>query len=281
MVSDLVLVPAMLATLGVVGVYTGWKRRAIHARMAAVTPTPVRELATPGVVELEGTAVPVGEPLSAPITGRDAAVAAWTIEEWDERGDASRWREVARGIEATAFAVDDDTAAVRVEPISKRSTAGKWTQTTGVSASDGVRIDDVLAEFDSFPTETAFDPDETPSERIRRLHDDHGLYEDTGSITNVVDAGKKHGRRRYTEQIVSPGEAVYVLGRVRDREDPERARFRPEDAAVTTPADGPLVVSSQDEASLEAEFESSARFRLVAGGVSTVVGVVGVAYLLL
>lgn len=281
MVSDLVVLPVLLVTLGSVGVYTGWKRRGIHARMADAASRPVAELSSPGVVEVEGTAVPVEAPVAAPVTGRDAVVAAWTVEEWDERGDTSRWREVARGIEAPAFEVDDGTGAVAAGPISTRDTAGKWTQTAGVSATNGVRIDGVLAEFESFATRTERPPDEEPPDRIRRLHEDHGLYGDVGSITNAVDVGKKHGRRRYAEGIVEPGEEAYLLGRVEARDDPTAERFRPGEAVVTEPPDGPLVVSDREGERLEAAFESSVRTRLVAGAAATVVGLAGVAYVLL
>lgn len=280
MVSDLIVVPVLLLTLGVVGLYTGWKRRKIYAQLAATAPTPVRELSDPGVVEVEGDASPVEDPLSAPITGREAVVAAWTIEEWDERGRTSQWREVARGIEMIPFEVDDGTASVAVEPVSRRETAGKWTQTTGVSAADGVRIDDVLAEFESFPVQTEHPPEEEPPDELRQLHDDHGRYTDTGSLTNAVDTGKKHGRRRYAEQVLEPGDHVYVRGRVEASEEPTRSRFRPRDATVTHPEEGLLVLSNQDASSLEGEFASSSRTRFVFGAVSTVVGAVGVVYLL-
>ncbi|WP_435102196.1 hypothetical protein [Halarchaeum sp. P4] len=279
MVSDLVVVPVLAATLGVVLLYTGWKRRRIHGQLSDVDPTPIRELATPGVVEVEGTATPRDHPFVAPITGRDAVLAAWKVEEWDERGDTSTWREVARGIEAPAFDVEDETGTLAVEAVSKRNTAGKWTQTTGVSAADGVRIEDVLAEFEAFPVEAEFDPDEELPDGIRRLHEDHGLYEDTGSITNAVDVGAKHGRRRYSEQVVAPGDDVYLHGRI-EASDGASERFRPDEAHLTEPADGLLVVSDQDEASLEAEFAGSARVRIVAGVVATVAGVAGVAYML-
>lgn len=281
MVSDIIAVPVLVITLGFVSMYTGWKRRSIYAQMADAAPTPIGELSSPGVTEVEGTAVPVDDPLSAPLTDRDSVLAAWTVEEWDERGDKSYWREVARGIETPGFEVSDGTAAVRVEPTSERETAGTWTQTSGVSASNGVRIDDVLAEFDSFPVEAELDPDETPSNSVRRLHDDHGLYEDTDSITNVVDIGNKHGRRRYSEQIIEPGEDVYVLGQVRAREDPSRTQFYPDDAVMTAPEDGLFVLSNQDETSIEAEFESAARTKLIAGAASTVVGFGGLVYLIL
>jgi len=280
MVSDLIVVPVLAVTLGVVGLYTGWKRWRIHGQIAAVTPTPVRELAEPGPVEVEGEAVPVEDPFIAPVTGREAAVAAWTVEEWDERGDTSTWREVARGIELPQVEVRDRTGAVEVASVSKRETAGKWTQTTGVSASDGVRIDDVLAEFDSFPVEAELGPDEEPPEGIQRLHADHELSEDRGSITNVADVGKKHGRRRYSEQVVAPGDSVYIHGRARARADPTRERFRPDDAVVTRPEDGLFIVSNQDAASLASEFGSGARTMVAAGALATVLGLAGLAYLL-
>ncbi|AZH25374.1 hypothetical protein [Haloplanus aerogenes] len=274
MVSDLVAVPVLLVTLGFVGLYTGWKRRGIHAQMASVDPTPIRELASPGTVELEGTATPVGDPFVAPLTDREAVVAAWTVEEWDERGDRGNWREVARGIESPGFELDDGTGTVDVAPVSKRDTAGKWTQTTGVSAADGVRLDDVLVEFDSFPVQEELGPDEDPPESVRRLHRDHGLYEDTGSVTNAVDIGKKHGRRRYFARVIEPGDETYVLGHVRARDDRHPERFRPAEAVVTAPDDGLLIFSNQDAASLEGEFASSAKARLAGGTVSVVVGVV-------
>lgn len=281
MVSDLITVPIFLATLGLVGIYTGWKRWRIYGRVTDVTPAPIREIASPGVVEVEGKISPVAEPFTAPVTERDAAVAAWKIEEWDELGDTATWREVARGIELPAVEVTDGTAAIEVAPVSKRETAGKWTQTTGVSASDGVRLDDLLAEFDSFPVELELGPDEERPDSIQRLHNDHGLYRETGSITNVVDVGKKHGRRRYAEQVIAPGEEGYVLGHVEARDDPTRERLHPDEAVVTTPPDGLFIVSNQDEATLKSEFASTARTLVFAGGLATVLGLGGVAYMLL
>lgn len=272
MVSDLIVVPVLLVTFGFVGIYTGWKRRGIRAQMVDVDPIPVRELASPGRVELEGTAMPVDEPVAAPLTDGEAVVAAWKVEEWDERGDRGTWREVARGIEVPAFELDDGTGTVEVESVSKRDTAGKWTQTAGVSAADGVRLDDVLVEFDSFPVRVAIAPDEEPPESVRRLHRDHGLSEDTGSFTNAVDIGKKHGRRRYFAQVIEPGEETYVLGHVQARDDRDRKHVRPGDAVVTEPDDGLLILSNQDAAGLEDEFESSAKKRLAGGTVSLVVG---------
>lgn len=240
----------------------------------------MRGLASPGVVAVEGSAVPAGDTLAAPVTGREAVVAAWLVEEWDERADESHWRPVARGVETSGFAVDDGTAAVAVGPVSKRDTATEWTQTSGVSAADGVRVDDVLAEFGSFPTRVELDPDEEPPDAIAALHADHDLYEASDSVLAGVPERRTHGRRRYSEQVVEPGDDVYVRGRVEGRDDPERRRFRPGDAVVTEPEDGRLVLSDQDASSLEAEFASAARLRLLAGVGALVVGALAFAVLL-
>jgi hypothetical protein len=279
MVSDVVAIPVLFVTLGAVGLYTGWKRRRIHEWMVAAETTTV-ERASPGVVEFEGAATAGDASFFAPISERDAVVAAWTVEEWDERGDRSRWREVARGIEIAGFELDDGTGTVEVAPVSKRETAGKWTQTTGLSAENGVRIDDTMVEFATFRVEAELAPDADPPVGLRRLHDDHGLYEDTGSITNAVDVGKKHGRRRYTEGVVEPGDSVYVLGRLEGR-DGDGDRFRPDEATLTTPADGPFVVSDRDEATLESTFDAAARTRMIAGAISVAAGLGGFAYLFL
>jgi hypothetical protein len=82
MVSDLIAVPVLLGTLGLVGLDTGWNRWRIHGHIADVTPTPIRQIASSGVAEVEGQLSPVGESFTAPVTGRDAAVAAWALEEW-------------------------------------------------------------------------------------------------------------------------------------------------------------------------------------------------------
>jgi hypothetical protein len=281
MVSDLIAVPILVGTLGLVGICTGWSRWRIHCRIAAVTPTSIRQIASAGVVEVEGQLSPVEESVTAPITGREAAVAAWTVEVWDERGDASTWRPVARGIEMPAVEISDSTGAIEVRPVSERETAEKWTQTTDVSASEGVRIDDALAEFDSFPVELELGPDEERPDGVQRLHNEHGLSEGTGPMLTVVDGGEKHGRRRYSEQVIAPGETGYVHGAVEAREDPTRERLNPNDGVVTTPPDGLFIVSNQDGTSLKSEFGSTARSLVAGGAVATVLGAVGVASLLL
>lgn len=270
MVSELIALPLLAVGLGLGGTYVGWKRRAIHAQMAAVDPTPVRQLAEPGTVEVEGEATSTDGTVESPVTGSDAVAAAWTVEEWDERGDTSTWREVGRGIEVAPFTVDDGTGSVAVDPVIRRESGKSWTGVSGVSANDGVRVGDVLLEFERFPTRAEVGPDEDRPERIARLEDEHGLDE-PGSITNLVDVGKKHGRRRFSEETVGPGDDVYLLARF-EGEDGERGRLHPADGHLTEPGDGVMVLSDQDEHSIESEFASAYRLSLYGGLAAVGVG---------
>lgn len=279
MVSGLILLPLLAVGLGLGGTYVGWKRRAIHAQMSAVDPTPVRQLAEPGPVEVEGKAVASEGTTESPVTGTEAVAAAWTVEEWDERGDSSNWREVARGIEMAPFTVDDGTGTVAVAPVSKQESGKSWTGVSGVSANDGVRLGDLLLEFERFPTRTEFGPDEDRPGRIARLESQHGLDE-PGSITNLVDVGRKHGRRRFSAQAVTPGEDVYLMARFESRGD-QRQRLHPEDGHLTTPEEDLLILSDQDEHSIESEFESAYRLFLYGGLAAVAVGLALGAWLVL
>lgn len=263
----------LLVTFGIVGVVIGWKRRAIYQTMTETEAVDIREINSPGVIEVEGRVEPVDDLLEAPITGRNGTFVAWKVEEWDERGDTDTWRNLAHGIASVPFAVDDDTAAIRIDPGDVHESAGKWTQVTGVAASDGVVVDDVLAEFDTFPVEEKVEREGTTPAHIRTFHAKTSGLEDASdsSYAEVIDVGRKHGDRRYREQVIEPGEDVYVFGAVEGRDD-DREHLHPDRAEIVPPDDGVMIVSNQSEASIESEYASSYRFQLRGGIVGLLAG---------
>lgn len=87
--------------------------------------------------------------------------------------------------------------------------------------------------------------------------------------------------RRYSEQIIEPGEEAYVLGTADTTRDAETAQIHPEDAVVTTPDDGLRILSDQNKESIESEFNSGARFKLGGGTGLALLGGVLLAYMLL
>lgn len=125
---------AVCGALGLAGLYTGLKRRAVSDALSGVAPSDIRSIDAEEVVEVEGTAHPVDDPLEAPLTGDEAVVVSWRVEEWDERGDAGAWREIGRGIRTTPFEVRDATGSIVVDVDASEETAGTWSATSGVTA---------------------------------------------------------------------------------------------------------------------------------------------------
>ncbi|XGI83399.1 hypothetical protein ACEU6E_08985 [Halorutilales archaeon Cl-col2-1] len=267
---------SLVITVGIVGMYKGWKRRGIYRYMESVRTVDVGVVDPPETVEVEGTAVEsdCSETIRAPVTEREALATAWKIEEWDERGDRSTWREVARGIEVAEFVIEDDTGEITVESISRTDTAGKWTQTTGISANQGIRMDDALIEFRSFPKEYELDPSEETPTNIRELHEKHGLYEDTDTPLNAVDIGTKHGTRRYMEGVIEPGEAVYALGCADTKGSARMEDDREGTTTKLTECGGDLfILSNHGEEEIEKKFKSSYKSLFYPGLVGVIIGV--------
>lgn len=282
MASDILIGGTIIAgILSAVCLYIGWKKRKLYQQLSEVDVTDIRQISDAETVELEGEIVDVDDPVEASLTDEKAAVVAWKVEEWDERGDHERWSEQARGIESSPFVLDDGTGQVRVDVGDLVETSGKWTSTGGVTASDGVRLDDVLAEFDSFSVEEEVGIKEETPEHVRRFEDRVDLRPASDSITNLVDVGNKHGDRRYYQQVIRPGEEAYVFGHAVENDDATHP-LSPEDVTVEPVKDGDVfVVSNQDEESIEAEFKSSASLLLKAGTVGIALTVLLFAILLL
>lgn len=276
---------AGVVLLGIGGV-VAWYGRGQHQRYRLVTETPTTEilnLREEGPVELEGE-VTAEETFRSPIGDEEAVLSAWEIEEWDERGESGMWETRASGVYSRPFAVDDGTGEVRVEVEDhvKGEDDGHFdVQAPGVDVdrklSSGVSVDGVYCAFEDFPVEVTVPPDRDPPERIAEfVQGEAGVSEQTGSITNFLDAGNKHGERRYYEQTIQPGQEVYLLGEARAAPDATRP-LKPEDVVVTqSEDDGHLIVSDQSEASL---VEDLGRYRWAYAG-AAVMGLTGIALLL-
>lgn len=114
-----------LLVFGGVGVYMTYRGTASLARGGRVVSGDPIEAGdfhlAEGDVELEGTAQPLGDPLTARYTG--AEVIAYTYERKERRqkhntgeGNQTEWRTVEEGGDAVPFEVVDDTGQVAVDP---------------------------------------------------------------------------------------------------------------------------------------------------------------------
>ena len=227
--------------------YSGWQRRALRDLIEATETTDILGV-TPGPVEVVGQSEPTEDgPFPAPFTDEEVVAASWEIEEWEESGKQSSWRTEGSGTYATPFYMDDGTDRVLVRPEAATldfDPAGEWNREIGVDKPLPEPIERFLA-MDSTP--------DGPSE----------------AFIKSLDFGQQVGDRRYTQNTISTGEQLYVLGTATRV---GASSFGANDFEIVASADDGhrdaerFVVSNRSESALVDAQSSSARWRL-AGGV--------------
>lgn len=247
----------LLALSVSVGVY-GWRQAGRHDVVTETPTTEVRQIRETGLVELEGQ-VRVGETFESPIQRRECVLAAWEVEEWHESGKHSDWVTIATGIYAESFELDDGTDRVRVE-IGDHSDAGGSGLLPDVDdwlGGTGVAVDDVLCEFRRVPKVAQHPPNDVPAHVRAFVAREPRVDASSSALFDALDFGTQHGERRYSEQVVEPGQDVYVLGHAHPDADATRP-LHPEDVTVGPPSDGDgeLIVSDLPEEDLKGRFRS-------------------------
>jgi hypothetical protein len=243
--------------------YAGLKERRLHRLITDQSTVPVAD-ADPSVdrVELHGTAAPDGAPVTAPVTGEESALAVWSVEEWDDRGEdtTGSWREIARGVESTGLLLTDDTGTARLDVDAANETAGEWWTTADLWDRNGLFMGNALFEFEEYELVAELDRDDEPPAEIRRLHDAvDGLDDAEDSWLALDDWNDDHGDRRYYEQTIPTDGSLHVVG------SPTTASGV--DVGIEAAGDDPLIVSDMDEATLTGRLAGTTRmhFQLAAG----------------
>lgn len=200
------LIPLAIATL-LACLFTwlavrAWRKR----RLISKTQTSPVEALAPGLVEVEGQARAVDGTLQAPISGAECLAYALKVERRDADGDdRDDWDTIHQEDEVAPFWVEDGTGRVQVD----------------------VGHADLELDLD----EQRYTDDEVPEELSDRYG---GVLEREGFLDKASAAvGGDWGSARYTEALLAPDDAVYVLG---------AATSRPSD-----PAGGPGLWISKDE----------------------------------
>lgn len=265
------LVPiAVIAFTDLAAFVIGWKRRHVYTQLSNTGVTQVAQVAGAGPVGVEGTVSSVEDPITAPFTGREAAVVAWSIKEWDEDagGSGGSYVEIARGVETTPFHLDDGTGTAAVDLGNHVETGRK----ADGDAHAGVHPNAVLAEFDDFPVEESVKGRADQPEAIRAFEERVGS-DDMGIGT------KRHGRR-YLEQVIRPGDDAYVLGTATVPGKGGRPGS-PDAVTATAREDGLTAVSGLDAATVQTRFHRNADLWLAVGAIVMAICVVAAVLVLL
>lgn len=264
---------ALLSLASVLSLYHGWKQRQMAEILAETPQSRIRDVRSPGVVRVRGTVVPESETFTSPIRGDEESVlAAWKVEERYDTPKSNSWEDSAWGVTSVPFFVADDTGRLLVDV--EDTTVGNLTDDVftpeSILVSDGVSVEGLRCEFESFDVRVETGMGEDPPERVAEFVDaTDGLSREPMATDLVVDESE----RKYRAQTLRAGDEVSVLGYASPRKpdaDPD---------AVSSPEN--LVVSQSDESVL---FLSTPGFDDVAGGgggllFGLLTGVVGAALL--
>lgn len=196
--SDDTLGLIVMFVVGLLLVYHGF-RKWQRMRLMQDTPTETVRAAAAGRTELWGTAEPIDGvgTIDQPFAEGECLVATYEVEEWKEdEDDDGSWSTLDSGTLLAPFQVDDGTGTMRVEP-------------------------EEDATFDiSSENRTSFtvDANRTPPGEVvaffERRYDDGG----DGLLARILDRDpsvRGSNERRYTQEVIPPGERVYLLGGAR------------------------------------------------------------------
>lgn len=275
-----VVVGIAMALGGLAMSYQGYNRWEIAKRITETPTTPAGDLDSTGTVELEGTVVPE-ESMDAPISQRENTVlAAWEVEQYHEDDDSSGWQNEGIGITSKPFYVEDDSGRALVDLHGDVSGDGELlygSEMLADVAGEGLQLDNIIAEFESFDVAAEIAVDEpTPDHIAEFCTYQPNIFQPPEGAGDLIGMGNADGDRRYYEATLAEGDTVYVLGEAVAREgasDP----LDTGDIVVEPPAgpDERFVVSNMGEDGLLAR-KKRGRYRLAGGAVLALVGVFAV-----
>jgi len=182
--------------IGLAIVYGGF-RKWQQMRLMQDTPTEKVRSAAVGRTELTGTAKPIEAEgtIARPFTDGECLVATYEIEEWenDADDDGGSWNTLDSGTLFVPFHLDDGTGRMCVEP--------EPDATYEISEENRTRI--------------RVGTGRSPPGEVRSFFDRQYDESDEGLLGGLLFGGpdaRGSDKRRYTQEIIPPGEEVYLLG---------------------------------------------------------------------
>lgn len=233
---------------GVMAFRTGFQRYRERQLIRDTPTSKVRSIAV-GDVEIKGTAHPVDEPLTSPLTEEDVCIWEIEIEEKKSAEEGSTWNTVLETGDHVPFHLDDGTGRVQVDP-----------QEADLAIEDEAEI--------------ALDSGEEPPERLATWTEAQDWWTKLGAEDaedgndggigermqrKMVERAKEHltepqdRKRRLTERTLHVGEETYVFGGARPRED-QASPNNPENLVIGVhDGTGKLMITDQGEAAFAEE----------------------------
>lgn len=252
-------------------------------RMDRIDTTLTRNVRPNSTVEITGTVSDPKESLTAPVTGNDAVVVVWRVDTWNEYGDINMWNPSALGVTASPFSIADNYGkqpvriGTHVHNLGSPGLSNFWQKLKGLGrvfriGQDRVRggyaDNDLTVDMGSWDDLLEVPAEEDPPASVESFFEEvQAVGESPQSwITNILDIGYKHGRRRYRESVIRTGDEVYVRGTTTPQNK-------------LSPQAGEFHIGRGSEEDVAAVKWSRAKRALVLGPIFSVLGIIGLTYL--
>lgn len=256
-----------LLTLGWIIIYGGINQ--YRSKMLIEdTPTSTARAISMGRVEVQGSSEPVDVPHEAPFSKDDCVFYRYHVDKYDQDEDGSEgtWLPVEIGTKPSRFYVNDGTGRVMVDPADAELDVRKqtWEVQAGETEPEAVQsfIEERADRFDNeedLPGYYSTVPMYLGDEEVRQVGD----FSLANGAAEII--GNESRTRRYVEESLPVGEAVYVYGYARPREGVS-SPDNPENVVIENHDDLPTYwVSTASEEGLVAETGRSIWKMLVAG----------------
>lgn len=252
--------------LGLTAMYFGW-RECRRYQLSRNTPTStVRSLAV-GAAEVEGRAVPVDEPLTSPLTGTDAVLHEIEIQQVDPGHDDQN-DTILEASDHVAFAVDDGTGAVRVDP-AEAEVLVETEKRTRIPADEDPPAPLAAWAQDGFREGTRHQAAGAEAS-LEEAFPARTIYLDEDLATYL---SKPADRERVVEErVIAVDEPVYVWGAAYRREDADHTRNERNLVMREHGGTGTLVISDGSEPELHEHRIDGALWMLGTAVVALVLG---------
>lgn len=212
---------------------------------------------TPGQTELEGRVRSIGETLEQPFTDGACVYARWKIEQREQSNEHEEWYErdwetLDSGRAAVPFIIEDDTGKIEVHDVTAADVDGKRTH----RESGGISISKILDNLTS-PREWLH---RSPARVKAFLNGEVGDWHPDADPSLNTD-------NKFTQDVIAPGDRVYVLGQVVPKDDPAPMATGPElvRIAADETTDEFLVATGTEQDQIDTARQATIRYALVGG----------------
>lgn len=240
----------LLLLAGVLAFYQGWTRRRFASLIDETPRSDIAAVRSSGTFRVRGEIVPQTEQdtFTSPIKAdENCVVTAWEIKEMYDTPKTTSWERAAWGVQAAPFYLSDGTEQILVDindEVIGNETDDVFSPEV-ILAPDGVSIDGLRCDFETFDVHVETGYDESPPPRVLEfLEETDGVSADP-MATNLGDSVVEASKRKYLEQTLQAGDKVSIVGSVALRSESLESVAHPRDLIFTQTDEGTLRLSKQ------------------------------------